>query len=168
MFKSKLQIITFINIPFIIAFPAHFLYSLIPFPLFGIYFPTKESIFEHTKLIFTPYIITYLIFYLKNRKSINLETYLSSLIISIASSLVTMLASYYIFFSIFKKDIVFVSILCLLIAITLSGILSIYTYKKNINWSKEISLYILITMTFTLLLLTINPPYTDFFIDKSK
>ena len=168
MLKNKLQTILFIITPFIIAFPAHFLYSITPFPLFGIYFPIKESVFEHTKLIFTPYIITYLIFYLKNRKNINVEKYLSTLIISITSSLVTMLSAYYIFFFIFKKDIIFISILCLFIAIVSSGLLSMYTYKKNIKWSKEISIYVLITMTLTLLLLTINPPNINFFIDKSK
>ena len=117
MQKNKLQTILFIITPFLIAFPAHFLYQYINFPLFAIYFPINESIFEHTKLTFTPIIITYLIFFFLNKKTINKEKYLSSLIISITTSITSMLSIYYISFSIFQKEIVIVSILCLFIAL---------------------------------------------------
>ena len=168
MLKNKLQFILFLSMPFLIAIPAHFLYELLPFPLFAIYFPINESIFEHIKLIFTPIIITYLIFYLFKKKNIDLDKYLSSLIISIFSSLVIMLLTYYLSYSILKKDIVIISILCLFISIISSQYLSLYTYQKNIKWSKEISIYVILTFTFTLLILTVNPPSTPFFKSHSS
>lgn len=168
MLKNKIHNILFIILPFIIAIPLHFIYTYIPFPLLAIYAPIKESVFEHIKLTFTPIIITYLLLYFLNKKLINKEKYLSSLIISIITSIVSMLVLYYICFSIFQKDIVIVSILTLLIATFIGQILGTYTYKKDVKWSIDISIYTLLTLTLVLLLLTINPPNTDFFIDKSS
>lgn len=46
---------------FAIAFVSHFIYDLIPNFFTSIIFPINESIFEHMKLIFTPYVIFYFI-----------------------------------------------------------------------------------------------------------
>lgn len=167
MFKNKLNFSVFLILPFLISFVAHFLYSIIPFPLFAIYFPINESIFEHTKLTFTPIILTYLFFYIKFRKNFNMKKFLSSMIISISLTLVTMLSLYYITQLVFKKEIVLVSILCLLTAIIVGQLIAIYTYNSNIEWSIDLSIYILITVTFTLLILTIHPPALNFFTDPS-
>lgn len=149
------------------AVPFHFLFDLIPFPPFAIYFPVNESIFEHTKLTFTPFILTYLIFYIFNRKKIDKTKFLSSLIIAISSASITMLAFYYLFNLIANKDITFLNILSLFIGVVVSQALAIFTYKKDIKWSKEISIYTLITITVIFLIFTVNPPYLDFFKDLS-
>lgn len=169
MNKEKIIKICFILSPFILAFPFHFIYDFISFPPFSIYFPVNESIFEHTKLLFTPIIISFLIFYLIYRKkNINKQTYLSSLIISISISIISMLALYYLSQLIFNKEIMIVNIIILLIASILGQIVSMITYKKKISWSKEISIYALITMTLVFLLFTVNPPHLEFFYDKEK
>ena len=102
--------------PFILAFALHFLYEYVPFPLFAIYAPVNESVFEHTKLTFTPIIITFLVFYILKRKDINKEKALSSLIISIGVSLVTMLTIYYTYHIFTTKDLTLINILSLLIS----------------------------------------------------
>jgi len=166
--NKKLLKLIFIISPFFLAFIAHFLYKFIPFPIFSIYFPINESIFEHTKLVFTPFIITYLIFYLIYKKQIDKKTYLSSLIISISTSLVLMLSFYYLFKLILNKEVMIFSILSLLIGTIISQIIAIICYKKRIHWSIEISIYALITITVLFLILTLNPPYLEFFYDKEK
>lgn len=168
MKKNKIYKITFILLPFLLAFPLHFIFEYIKFPPLTIYAPTNESVFEHTKLTFTPVIITYLIFFFVWRKSINKQKYLSSLIISISISTITMLTLYYSYYAIARTDITFLSILSLLVASVLGQIISILSYKKDIKWSIEISIYSLITMTVIFLILTINPPYLPFFFDKIK
>lgn len=164
--KKSIYKLSFILLPFILAIPFHFLYEYIPFPLFATYLPVNESVFEHTKLTFTPIIITFIIFSILRRKNINTERALSSLIISISVSLVTMLTTYYIYHIFTDKDLTLINILSLLISTSLGQLLSIYTYKKGIKWSKEISIYSLLTMTVIFLIFTVNPPLLPFFYDK--
>lgn len=167
MNKTKIYKYIFIILPFLMAFPFHFLFQLIPFPPFAIYFPINESVFEHTKLTFTPLILTYLIFYIFNYKKIDKTKFLSTLIISIATATITMLSFYYLFNLIANKDITILNILSLFIAIISSQILAIFTYKKNVKWSKEISIYALLTITFMFLIFTTTPPQINFFKDLS-
>ena len=168
LMNKKLIKLGFLFFPFILSFLVNYLYQLIPFPIFTIYSPINESIFEHTKLVFTPLILTYLIFYFLFKNKINLKTYLSSLIISIAIGIISMLAIYYFFTLFFYEVPALINILLLLISLVFSQYIASYTYKRGISWSIEISIYSLITMTVLLILLTINPPYLEFFIDNSK
>lgn len=166
MNKNKILKTLFIFLPFLLAFPFHFVYDYIKFPFFAIYFPVNESIFEHTKLLFTSLIISYLIYYFIYKKQIDKTKYLSSLLVSILISITSMLMFYYIFKLITGKEIMFLAILSLLLGITIGQIVSKIMYKKNIKWSKEISLYSLITITLVYLLFTVNPPYLEFFYDS--
>lgn len=168
MNKNKIYKLLFLLLPFILAIPFHFLYNIISFPLLAIYFPISESVFEHTKLTFTPFILTYLLFYILFHKKIDKTKFLSSLIISIGIALVCMLSLYYLFNLFINKDITILNILSLLVATILAQCTSIYTYKKDVKWSKEISIYALLTITMILLNFTVAPPYLDFFMDFSK
>ena len=166
--NKKSTKLLFLFLPFALSFIVNYLYQLIPFPLFAIYSPISESIFEHIKLIFTPLILTYLIFYFMYRRNINIRTYLSSLIISIGIGIVSMLGIYYFFTLFFNEVPALINILLLLVSLAISQYIASYTYKKDISWSIDISVFSLITMTVLLIILTINPPYLEFFIDNSK
>lgn len=167
MKKKKIYKIIFIILPFILSCLFHFIYDLVPFPLFAIYFPVNESIFEHTKLTFTPLIITYLIFYFILKNKLDLKRYYSSLIISISISLVSMLALFYSYKIFTGEDIALLNILALLMGLVIGQLVSIYTYNKKIYWSIDISIFCLLTMTTIFLILTINPPLLEFFCDKT-
>lgn len=166
--NKKVYKIGFLVLPFILSFIVNFLYELIPFPLFAIYSPINESIFEHTKLVFTSLILTYLIFFFIKKKEVNLRNYLSSLIIAIGIGIVSMLSMYYFFDLFFKEVPAFLNISLLLVSLVIAQFIASYTYKKHIGWSIDISIYSLITMTVLLLIFTVNPPYLEFFIDNSK
>lgn len=168
MKKRTIYKTLFILLPFLLAFPFHFVYEYIQFPLFSIYFPVNESIFEHIKLTFTPIIITYLIFFFLSKRALDKQKLLSSLIISIIISTFFMLTLYYIFFTITKKDIMILSILSLFIAILLGQIIGMFVYNKGIKWSTETSIYALITVTVLLTIFTLSPPNLPFFFDKVK
>ena len=160
------------NIIFIIltATLFHFLFDIFNKPIFlAAFLPVNESIFEHTKLLFTPTIITFIIFYFFIcKRKINKEKALSSLIISISFSIITMLSLYYLTQLFFTKEMMIVNILILFIGTVAGQILALLTYKKDIKWSKEISIYSLITMTVIFLIFTLNPPYLDFFYDTQN
>ena len=168
MKKKTIYKLIFITLPFVLAFPFHFIYEFIPFPLFSIYFPVNESVFEHIKLTFTPLILTYLFFYLLKRKNIDLKRYFSSLIISISIAFVTMLTIFYGYKIFTDKDITIINILSLFIGLSLGQIISIYSYKKGIRWSIDVSVFSLITITLIFLIFTVNPPKLDFFFDKNS
>lgn len=161
--KNLIHKILFYILPFLLGIGLHFLYETIPFPPFGIYAPIDESVFQHTKLTFTPLVITYLFFYLKFKNNINKDKFLSSIIISIVSSTLIMLALYYIFFSFTQKENLFLNILSLFIGIIVAQYISIYSYNKNITWSQEISIYSLITLTLLFTIFSAYPPQSEFF-----
>lgn len=79
-----------------------------------------------------------------------------------------MLSMYYLYKLIFVQEIMILSILSLFIGLLLGQLISIYTYKKGISFSKEISIYSLITITVIFLIFTLNPPRLNFFLDKEK
>lgn len=164
--KKKIIKALFILLPFLLAFPFHFVYQYIKFPLFAIYFPVNESVFEHTKLIFTPLIITYLIYILIYHRNINKTQFLSELLISILAGVTSMLTLYYTFKLIVRKEVMFLSILSLFLATIISQLISIYMHKRNIRFSKEISIFSLITITFLYIIFTTNPPNLEFFYDS--
>ena len=84
---------------FALCFLAHFLYDWISIDVVGWFFPVNESIWEHMKLLFTPFIIYTLIewLFLRNKKEINnlsLQLFLIPLI-----SIVVYLAIYLILYN---------------------------------------------------------------------
>ena len=56
---------------FVLSFISHFMYDILPNPLFSILFPVNESIWEHMKLLVTPVlifsIIEYIVYYIYKR-----------------------------------------------------------------------------------------------------
>ena len=53
---------------FLLCFLFHFLYDWLPNPLFSLFFPVNESIWEHMKLLFTPFVVYTIVEYLFLRK----------------------------------------------------------------------------------------------------
>ena len=53
---------------FLLCFPFHSLYDWLPNSLFSLFFPVNESIWEHMKLLFTPFVVYTIIEYLFLRK----------------------------------------------------------------------------------------------------
>lgn len=69
--KTKILIIF---ITFLICFISHFIYEILPNPLFSIFFPVNESIWEHMKMLFTSILLSGIIEYIiikKNNISVN-------------------------------------------------------------------------------------------------
>ena len=163
--------ITIINIiiTFILAFLCHFLYEWFPNPIFSIFFPVNESIWEHMKMLYTTILLNGIIEYFILKKfnishnNLCLTTYLKS-IIAIPIYLLLFLP---IFYCIGENMIVAISIMLITIIIV-----NIIAYKlinlEEIKNQKIISL-ILITITYIIMgILTYNAPHTQLFLDTKE
>lgn len=67
MKKFKYILISSVVI-FGICFPAHFAFDLLQYDVVALFFPTNESIFQHMKMIFTSFLIFYVILCLLRKK----------------------------------------------------------------------------------------------------
>lgn len=71
-------------IVFAICFPAHFAFDFLQSDLVAIFFPTNESIFQHMKMIFTSFLIFYIVLFVIRKKFHFENILLSNLIASIS------------------------------------------------------------------------------------
>lgn len=163
-FNKKVFLSTFII--FALCFICHFAYDFLPNPLFAIFFPVNESIWEHMKLIYTSnlmYILGLYFISLVIKKQVNysfLFTFIKS-IIEIITYLIIFLPLYYRF-----GEKMFISISLLFFIILLGELLTNYLDKKiNIYIYQKlgISLFVLGYIIFGIL--TYNPPHIHLFFD---
>ena len=66
----NLKKMIFVNtiITFLLCFLTHFLYEWFPNPVFSIFFPVNESIWEHMKMLYTTFLIYSIIEYFIMKK----------------------------------------------------------------------------------------------------
>lgn len=79
--KKYLKLITII-LCFILAFPTHFIYKLLPGTFTAIFFPINESIFEHMKILFTSILVTNMLMYyfFKGKNNVLFASFLAAFI----------------------------------------------------------------------------------------
>lgn len=168
MTKKKLKTIGVI-IAFLLAFPIHFLYEWLPNPVFAIFFPVNESIWEHMKMLTTTFLLTGLIEYVlikwKNIKIKNfwLGTYIES-IICIPIYLIIFLPIY---FNMPTNMIITIGVM--LITIMITKWIGYHIISINKNLISEYITIILIIITYIIFgILTYHPPKTFLFFDTEK
>lgn len=163
--KTKLIAVLII---FILSFLFHYLYEWLPNPVFSIFFPVNESIWEHMKLLFTPIIFYGAVdYYLMTKYKIKFNNFLFALFISSLISIPIYLAIYLPFYYILGENLV-VSILILLIVIIIAQVINYYIQKRN-NIYIDIISCIFIIITFIVFgYLTYYPLKTNLFYDKEN
>lgn len=162
----KLSKIIGIIIIFILCFPFHFLYKWIPNTLTSIFFPVNESIWEHMKLLFTPFIIYTLFEYFfinKNQNNLLLQLFIVP-IVGIISYLIIYIPIYDLI-----GENMFVSISLLFIIIILQQFISYkLSIKENIKYQNVIGIIGIIITIFTFIYLTYKPININLFYDKKN
>ena len=153
MSLKKIKIISVFTV-FILCTITHFLYDLLPNPIFSIFFPVNESIWEHMKMLYTSFLLNGIIEYFLIKKyniKVNnflFNTYLIS-IISIILYLTMYLPFYYTIGN--NKIVIFTA---LILDIIICEIISYFLLKKeeikNMNFL-TIILIILSYIIFTIL-----------------
>lgn len=152
-----------------LCFLFHFLYEWFPNPLFAIFFPVNESIWEHMKILFSSIcfygIIDYTILY-KNKISFN-NFFFNIFTTGFLSVFVYLL----IFIPIYKNfgENMIVSISLMIIVIILSQMISYFILKsKHIHYINSISFILIIISYIVFGYLTYNPIHNYLFLDNIK
>ncbi len=158
MSLKKIFIINVFSI-FLLSFLTHFVYELFPNTFTSIFFPVNESIFEHTKMIFTTIMIYGIIEYFILKKY-NRENFcfalLTSSIITIIFLVLTFTPIYYLMN---KKENMIITLIIYFISIIIGQIFSYYIIKNNKHYKTlNIISVIVIPIIFTVYgLLTYYP-----------
>lgn len=158
-----------ISIILLISIISHFLYEILPNPIFSILFPVNESIWEHMKLISTPTLIFSILkyFYLKNNNIYTnnyLLSYPISIIIGIALYLIIYLPIHYII-----GHNLYISILLLIITFYIIETINYYlNNNKNIKYSNTIGIILIIFIYLIFTYLTYHPFKNNIFYDTTK
>ncbi len=163
---KKIKIIGVI-ITFLLTVLYHFLYEWFPNPIFEIFFPVNESIWEHMKLLYsgilTFNIIEYIIY---KKKNINTNNFFTVTFLMMITSIILYLIIYLPLYDMFGENMI-ISISLLVIVIILEQIFSYYllNYGKENKLLNKVSIILIILGYVTLLSLTINPPRNYIFYD---
>ena len=166
MSLKKLKIIGIISI-FLLTVLYHFLYDWLPNPVFSIFFPVNESIWEHMKLLYSGIISWGIIEYIiLNKKKIKYNNFWYQLFITAFTSIPLYLIIFLPLYNIFGENMV-ISIGILIIVIILEQILSYYLLKEKAKRPliDKISIVLLILFYFVFLNLTYYPPENYIFYD---
>ena len=163
---KKIKIIGVI-VTFLLTVLYHFLYKWFPNPIFEIFFPVNESIWEHMKLLYsgilTFNIIEYIIY---RKKNINTNNFFTVTFLMMITSIILYLIIYLPLYDMFGENMI-ISISLLVIVIILEQIFSYYllNYGKENKILNKVSIILIILGYVTLLSLTINPPRNYIFYD---
>jgi hypothetical protein len=143
----------------------HFMYDWFPFPLVGIFTPVNESIFEHLKLVFYPFLITIIIrFFFINKKDYFVKAAVSSI-----AGIITIPILYYLI-KLFVNPTAIVNIIIFILACLIQE----FCFYKLIN--KESTDYyiknpegviVILSISLAFSVLTFNPPKIELFLDPS-
>ena len=131
--KTKKFIILNSIFIFLIATISHFIYTLFPNSFTSIFFPVNESIWEHMKLLFTPYLINLFILNLIN-KNFNLvyHNLVNSYLISSLFAIFLYLSIYLPVYNLWIPN-AFFNITLMFIVIIISQILLVSIKKDSRN-----------------------------------
>lgn len=166
---KKIKIIGVIVI-FLLTVLYHFLYDWFPNPVFSVFFPVNESIWEHMKLLYTGIISWGLIeYFLLKKNNIKFNDFWYQLFLTAFSSIIIYLIAYLPIYNLIGENIV-INIALLIIVIILEQIFSYYLIqdktKKDILNKLSIGLIVLFYVVF--LSLTYNPIKNYIFYDTQK
>jgi len=164
---KKIKIIG-IFIIFLLCFPLHFLYELLPNSLFSIFTPVNESVWEHMKLIFTSYLLYGIIDYFWLNKDNKFNNFLLQLFIVPLLGVILYLIIYIPIYNILGENMIF-SILLLFLVVVAEQLLSYYILnKENFKYQGIIGITGIILMYILFGYLTYKPIENYLFFDKTN
>ena len=153
---------------FFLCFISHFIYEIFPNVMTSIFFPVNESIFEHMKLFYTPYLIdTLLLFLFFLKLPLVYHNFLLSGIVSAIFSSILYLIIYLPVYFIFGNNLVF-DISLLIIVIFISQILLLKILKKDEIKYNNFVLILIIFIYIMFGYFTYNPLHNFLFLDKKE
>ena len=150
--KNIIKVLIRSVIIYLLNFPAHFLFGYFSNNFTALIFPVNESIFQHMKMIFTCYVIFYLIIKIFKYKGENITT---KCLISSLSCIIFFLIIYIPIYLNYNENLGFTLILLFLSIVFGEFITSLINIKsKTVN---NLSIIIIILILILNAYLTFNP-----------
>lgn len=167
MSLKKIKIIDIFGI-FALSVLFHFLYKWLPNPLFAIFFPVNESIWEHMKLFFSATLVWSIVdYYLIKKNNIFYENYSFQMFFTAFIAIPVYLLLFIPLRSIFGESMVLSIGLMFLVYIFIEWIsYKLLTYK-NLGLNK-LSIPLIIIVYIIFIYLTYNPIHNCLFYDKTE
>ena len=167
MNKKKLKVLGVV-IAFVLCFPLHFLYDLMPNFITSIFLPVNESIAEHMKILFGSIMISSVIQkIIVIKKELNIKNICISNFTGAVLSIPIFLL---IFVPIYKAigENMPITIFIMFITIVISQIISyIIINSKNLGL-ENVTIFLVIIVYIIFGLLTYFPPENDLFMDPTN
>ena len=164
----KYEIIGFIFVS-VLGTLSHFLYEwLNESKIIALFCPVNESVWEHSKLLFFPYLIWAIAEYFLLNKQ---ENFFSSKIKGVLCGMVFIVSFFYTYSGITGKISTFIDILSFFIGTAISFIISYIMMRNSKRGSKIgeiISVILFISISITFFLFTFVPPLIPLFEDPQK
>ena len=158
--KNIIKVLIRSVIIYLLNFPAHFLFGYFSNNFTALIFPVNESIFQHMKMIFTCYVIFYLIIKIFKYKGENITT---KCLISSLSCIIFFLIIYIPIYLNYNENLGFTLILLFLSIVFGEFITSLINIKsKTVN---NLSIIIIILILILNAYLTFNPLINFLFFD---
>lgn len=153
---------------FLLTVLYHFLYEWLPNPVFSVFFPVNESIWEHMKLLYSGFLTWGIIeYFILKHKNIKFANYFSSLFLTMITSIILYLIIYLPIYNLIGENII-ISIGLLLIVIIIMTIFNYYLInrKEENSFLNKVSVVLIILGYVVFLSLTYDPPKNYIFYDN--
>ncbi len=151
---------------------SHFAYNLSGENIIiGLFNPINESVWEHLKLMFFPFLLWWIVVYkINNRVSeLPLNTWIVSAAISLVVAPLSVVLLFYSYTGALGIESVFIDMLlafiCYFIALCVSS--HFLKYSEPNKWATIISVIVIEIIFISFLVFTFNPPELPIFIDNS-
>ena len=167
MNKKKLKILGVV-IAFVLCFPLHFLYDLMPNFITSIFLPVNESIAEHMKILFGSIMISSVIQkIIVIKKELNIKNICISNFTGAVLSIPIFLLIFVPIYNTIGENMP-ITIFLMFITIVISQIISyIIINSKNLKL-ENITIFLVIIVYIIFGLLTYFPPENDLFMDPTN
>lgn len=163
--------VIFINtiITFALCFLTHFLYDWFPNPIFSIFFPVNESIWEHMKMIYTTILLYgFIEHFILKKFNINYNNYFLNIFLKSVLAIPIYLILYLPLYHFIGENFI-LNITILFISILIVNLIGIKILNlKQIHLQKEISVFLIIMCYIIMGILTYFPIKTELFYDMKE
>ena len=156
-------------ITFALCFLTHFLYDWFPNPIFSIFFPVNESIWEHMKMLYTTILLYGLIeYFILTKYKLNNNNFLLSLFLKSIIAIPIYLAIFLPFYYNLGENMIITFIILFVTILLVNYIGFKIQESKEIKYQNIIAIIGIIIVYIIMGILTYKTPHNELFFDTNK
>ena len=154
---------------FLLCFLTHFLYDWFPNPIFSLFFPVNESIWEHMKMIYTTILLYGIIeYFILTRYKLMRNNFLLSVFLKSIIAIPIYLAIFLPFYYNLGENMIITFIILFLTIVIVNYIGYKIQESDEIKYQNTISIIGIIIVYTIMGFLTYNTPHNELFFDTQE